>query len=457
MLANERADVVVVGAGLAGLSAARLLHAAGLDVLVLEARDRVGGRTWSPVEEGRLVEHGGQWIGPTQDRILALVEEFGLETFPQYVDGDSLQRASGKLLRYHGALPTGDPVEAADLMDAMVELTNVAMQVDPAAPWEHPAAAELDSITVESWLSAQPYCEGAKEWLRILSRALFPAEPGEISLLHALVSLSAGNGLEKMIGVINSAQETRITQGAMQISVRLAELLGDRVRLQCPVSRIDRGADGVVVHHDGGTVSASRVIVALPPVLAGRLRYSPALPGLRDQLTQRNFMGSVIKLTVVYERPFWREEGLSGLTVGDSLVSITFDQSSPDSSEGQLVAFVESAAGRRAWRMSPEERRAAVIEDLVALFGEQARTPIAVHEKCWMDEEWTRGCYTGVMAPGAWSSLGPELREPVGPIHWAGTEYATAWIGYMDGAVRSGEATAEAVLAELRENAEAAR
>lgn len=456
MSETEQFDVVVVGAGLAGLSAARRLDEAGADVIVLEARDRVGGRTYSVVEDdGRLVEYGGQWVGPTQDRVLALIDELGLDTFVQYTDGANVQVSCGELLRYEGALPTGDPQQAADLMDAMVQLTSRAMEIDPECPWTHPAARELDSTTVETWVATSPYCEGAKGWLRLLSRALFPAEPGEVSLLHALFYIRAGGGLEKMIGTIDSAQERRLTRGAQRLSEGLAALLGDRVRLGCPVFRIDHHADGVTVHHDGGVVHARRAIVAIPPTLAGRVRYSPAMPGFRDQLTQRSFMGSAIKVTLVYDTPFWREHGLSGQMTADSgLAQLTFDQTHPDRTEGVLVAFIDSAAARIAVRMTAEERLGAVLDDLARVFGEAAREPIATYEKAWLDDEWSRGCYVGIMSPGTWSTLGPALREPVGPIHWAGTETATAWNGYMDGAIRSGETAAAAVIAELGVSAE---
>lgn len=459
MPSPRRADVVVVGAGLAGLSAARALLTADVDVVVLEARDRVGGRTHSVQEpDGLLIEYGGQWVGPTQDRALALIEEFGLGTFTQYSDGDNLQSSAGQLLRYQGAIPTGDPQQAADLIEAMVELTMTCMQVDPARPWEHPMATVLDGTTLESWISAQPYCEGAKQWVRTLSRAVFPAEPGEISLLHALFYLRSGGGVEKMIGTINSAQETRITPGAQSLSAGLAQLLDGRVHLECPVTRIEHSEQGVVVHHDRGQITARRVIVAIPPVLAGRIRYAPPMPGVRDQLTQRSFMGSVLKVHVVYERPFWREAGLSGHVTSDTgTVQITFDQGHPDRPEGVLVGFMDSHVGRQASLLSSEDRREVVISDLVRIFGPEAGHPIAYYEKSWIDEEYSRGCYVGMMTPGTWSTLGPALREPIGPIHWAGTETAVVWNGYMDGAIRSGEDAAAAVLAELRHPATAGK
>jgi monoamine oxidase len=449
---EQSCDVVIVGAGLAGLAAARRLHESGVQVLVLEARDRVGGRTLSQVEDdGRVIELGGQWVGPTQDAVLALVDELRLETFLQYSDGANVQVSGGELLRYHGAIPTGDPVQAADLMEAMVDLTSRAMEVDPAAPWEHPNAAALDSTTVESWIQAQPYSEGAKDWLRTLTRALFPAEPGEISLLHALFYIRCGNGVEKMIGTINSAQERRITRGSQRLSEGLAEMVGEeRILLGCPVSRIDHSPSGVIVHHEHGTVRAARAVVAIPPTLAGRIRYAPPMPGLRDQLTQRSFMGSAIKANIVYPSPFWREAGLSGhMTADHGLVQLTFDQTHPDHPEGVLVAFVDSAAARVAIRLTPDERRVRVLAELTRVFGNEASEPLAYYEKAWLDDEWARGCYVGIMTPGTWSTLGDALREPVGPIHWAGTETATIWNGYMDGALHSGYDAAAAVLAEL--------
>lgn len=445
-------DVVVIGAGLAGLSAARDLLKQNLDVVLLEARDRVGGRTHSLVESGgTLVEHGGQWVGPTQDRVLALIDELGLETFTQFSDGENLQFSHGQFLRYHGAIPTGDPVQAADLVDAMVELTTKAMELDPAAPWHHPDAAFLDSMTVETWISGQAYCDGAKDWIRTLCRALFPAEPGEISLLHALFYFRSGGGVEKMIGTINSAQETRISLGAQEISNRLAQQLGARLRLSSPVTRIEHNENGATVHYEHGSIVAKRVIVAIPLVLAGRIRYAPPMSGVRDQLTQRSFMGSVLKVHVVYERPFWRESGLSGHVTSDTgMVQITFDQSHPDRSEGVIVGFMDSHLGRVATQMTYEQRREVVISDLVKLLGAEAANPTAYYEKAWIDEEYSRGAYVGMMTPGTWSTLGPLLREPVGVIHWAGTETAVIWNGYMDGAIRSGEDAAIAVLSSLQ-------
>jgi monoamine oxidase len=325
------------------------------------------------------------------------------------------------------------------------------MSVDPAAPWEHPQAELLDGTTVESWISAQPWAEAAKEWLRLVCRAVFPAEPREISLLHALFYVRSAGSLEKLLGTVNAAQERRFAGGAQQLSELMAAPILDRIRFDQRVVRIDHGPDSVVVHTDSGTVMARRAIVTLPPTLAGRLRYDPPLSGLRDQLTQRSWMGSVIKVHAVYDEPFWRRDGLSGQVTADTgPVRITFDNSPPDAGYGVLVGFLEADDARAASRLDAETRRAAVLDCLASYFGETARSPLAYYEKSWMEEEFTRGCYVGIMAPGTWFSYGRELRAPVGAIHWAGTETAVVWNGYMDGAIRSGEDAAAAVAAELR-------
>jgi monoamine oxidase len=445
------AEVGIVGAGLAGLMAARQLVAAGVSVCVLEARDRVGGRTWTrPASDGTLIDLGGQWIGPTQQRMQRLAAELGAETFKTWDSGNNVQYHAGERLVYSGAIPTADRLVAGDVMEAMLNLNMMAMQVPPDAPWTASAAATWDAQTFATWLDANVTTPGARALLELAIQAVFSAEPRDLSLLHVLFYIRSAGGLMDLIGVTGGAQETRFTTGAQTIANRLAEALGERVVLNAPVHTISQDSSGARIESDAVTLTCERVILALPPTLAGRLRYRPALPGLRDQLTQRMPMGTVIKVHCIYPTPFWRDEGLTGQASSDTgAVRVTFDNSPPDSRRGVLLGFIEGDEGRRWGQRSPHERRAAVLECLIHYFGEQAGQPLDYIEQSWAEEEYTRGCYAGYMPPGVWSMYGQALRMPVGRIHWAGTETATVWNGYMEGAVQSGERAAAEALAAL--------
>src|SRR5712692_6812054 len=448
---NERyADVVIVGAGLAGLAAARTLVAGGDEVVVLEARDRVGGRTYTrPTSDGTLLDHGGQWIGPTQERIAALAEAVGATTFPSYVDGQNIEYSHGQVILYNGLIPTHDPLVTMETIEAMLSLNLMAQEVPLEAPWQAAEAERWDSQTLATWIEAN-VPEHARTWLILAIRAIFAVEPRDMSLLHALFYIHSGGSLNVLASVKRGAHETHFHDGAQSVSDRVAQALGERVVLNAPVQSIYQDESGVRVESDTLTVTAQRAIIAIPPTLAGRLRYRPKLPGFRDQLTQRMPMGNTIKIHCIYETPFWREEGLSGQVASDTgPVRITFDNSPESGKPGVLLSFIDAGDGPPWGRKSVEERRAAVLECLARYFGEKARHPLEYVEHDWAEEEYSRGCYVAYMPTGAWTTYGEGLREPIGRLHWAGTETATVWNGYMDGAVQSGERAAMEVLAAL--------
>jgi monoamine oxidase len=444
------ADVVVVGAGLAGLSAARRLVDAGVEVVVLEARDRMGGRTLNhPIGDGKVVEVGGQWVGPGQDRVLALINELDLDKFDTYTEGRNLFEHRGRLSTYRGAIPHVNPLALIDLQLALGRLERMARKVDAERPWLAPAAAVWDSQTVASWTRTNMRTRLGRSLIGLACEAVWAADAADVSLLHCLAYASAGGGIQPLISTEGGAQQSRIVGGSQQIAIRLAERLGEVVITSEPVWEIEHG-EGVSVRGRTVAVKASRAIVAMSPALAGRLRYAPALPASRDQLTQRMPNGSVIKCMAIYERPFWRDEGLSGQVTSDrGPVKVVFDNSPPDGSPGVLLGFLEGNQARAAGRLPLEQRRGAVIDCFVRFFGERAAQPLDYVEKDWSADEWTRGCYGPFAPPNTWSVFGTALREPVGPIHWAGAETATVWMGYMDGAIRSGERTAEEALAAL--------
>jgi len=448
--------VAVVGAGYAGLTAALRLRQAGRQVAVIEARDRVGGRTCTErAPDGTLIDHGGQWVGPTQLRLRGLAAEMGVETFQVYDQGKNIEYRDGQRHLYSGPISDADPASAADIIETILDVDLMALEVPLAAPWSAARAAEWDGQTFETWLERNSPSPRVAEALTLFVEAVLCCEPRDVSALHVLFYIHSAGGVQKLIGVRGNAQDSRFRGGAQATAGRIAAQLGDALILGAPVRDIWQG-DGVRVDYQGGpdggggSVAADRVVVAVPPTLAGRINYTPALPGFRDQLTQRVPMASTIKVHCIYEQPFWRAEGLSGqVTSVDGIAQFTFDNSPEDGSRGVLVAFIEGDHARHWGRQIPAEREAAVKACLADYFGAQAANPEHYLERVWHDEPYTRGCYGGLMPPGAWVSYGEALREPCGLIHWAGTETALEWSGYIDGAVSSGERAAAEVLAAL--------
>lgn len=457
------ADAIVVGAGLAGLAAARVLVDAGHRVRILEARDRVGGRLMGgELSDGQWIELGGQWIGPGHNRMYELVAQHGLSTIPTFNEGQTVIRLGGKrslMGSARGSVPRMNPFALADLAQGIARFNRLTARVDLERPWGTPRARDMDRETFGAWIRSTLRTSAGRAYFQIACEAIFAAEPADLSLLHAAFYARAGTDLETLMAVDRGAQQDRISGGSVRIAERMADALradGAVIDLNAAVRAVRHGSDGCLVElRDGAAVRARRVIVAIPPALAGRLHYEPALPALRDQLTQRLPMGSVIKTYAVYERPFWRDAGLNGQVGSDEgPVKVVFDNTPPGYPRGILMGFLEGDAAR-AWGARPvAERRAAVIACHVRSFGEQASHPIEYVEQDWSTEEFTRGCYGAHFTTGTWTSFGPALREPAGPVHWAGAEYASTGNGYMEGAVRSGEATARIVAAELHSSRE---
>lgn len=436
-------QIVIIGAGFAGLSAARDLIGLGHDVVVLEARDRVGGRTHTTTVAGTAVDLGGQWIGPGQDRIAALAAEFGVPTWPQHTAGDDVVCRGVDTVRAADLALTFSDEDLLDYISLVGAFEDICATVNLDAPWLTADAISLDAMTLDAWVAQQGPGSTVRMLFEVGVQAVFAAASSQMSLLHAAFYTASAGGWSLLTDTEGGAQQDRITGGLQPLAEMLAAQLGDAVRLGESVHAISQTDHGVTVHATSGPVSGDRVVVSIAPTLAGRINYDPALPAVRDQLTQRMPQGSVVKFHVFYDRPWWRDHGLSG-TVMDpgGAVGVTFDCTPPGGDPGIITGFFEGPHAVEGTRRGQQWRRETVVALLERTLGPAAANPLDYVDLDWSTEPHTRGCYGAHLPPGAWTQVGDALRQPVGRIHWAGTETATVWAGYIDGAISSGERVA---------------
>jgi monoamine oxidase len=443
------ADVAIVGAGLSGLRAARSLVDTGHDVVLLEARERVGGRLLNAsLGDGVQVDLGGQWVGSDHSRVQDLAGELGIEIFPQFGEGRNLLDVGGVRRRYRGTIPRLGLGVLWDVFVARRRIARLARDVGAEQPWAADRAAELDGQTFAEWCEENVRTEIARELIGLAGRTVWGTGPEELSMLHVLFYVSAAGSFDKLIDTEGGAQQDRLEGGAQALALGLAASLGERVRPGAPVRRIEQRGEGIRVLADGVEVEAPRTIVAVPPAVAARIEFDPVLPEQRQRLAEQLRPGRLNKCIALYQEPFWRADGFSGESVTDAgPVTLTFDCSPRDGSAGVMLGFVGGPEAGEMEAMEPAERRAAVLACFERLFGSQAAQPLDYTEQTWAAEEWSGGGPTSNFGPGGWTDCGPALREPVGGIHWAGTETATVWSGYMEGALQAGERAAAEVAA----------
>ncbi|BFZ00964.1 hypothetical protein BsWGS_04003 [Bradybaena similaris] len=454
--ANPRtgADVVIIGAGLSGLTAARSLQKSNIDVLVLESRDRVGGRMHTVQNKmARYVDLGAAYVGPDQKRVLKLIDEFGLKTFRTNEKEDLLYYEKGKATRFKSVFPPiGSLLSWLDMNNMLRLFDKMSKEIPQKAPWTAARAKEWDQMTVQQFINQHAWTSAGKYIISDSVRLNNTIEPHEVSLLYILWHYKTVGGVHVINATEGGAQEQKVIGGTQQICNRLAETVGpDNILLDQVVYRIDQsGSDVIVSTLEGSQFKCKQVIVTIPLTIQAQVTFHPALPLARSQLIQRVPMGCVMKAFLYYKTPFWKEKGLCGscnINDDDSLVSYTMDNSAPDGSNPALVAFIVASNARRAAEMTLSERKSNITRVLAKVFqSDVALNPIFYDEKNWTGEPYSGGCYFLSMPPGVLTTYGRILREPAGNIFFAGTELATDWVGYMEGAIQSGTFAANQVL-----------
>ncbi|WP_029260984.1 MULTISPECIES: flavin monoamine oxidase family protein [unclassified Microbacterium] len=447
-MAEITRDVLIIGAGAAGLTAANDLRKAGLSVAVLEARDRVGGRLWTDVIEGAMLEIGGQWVSPDQDALKDTIEELGLETYSRYREGDSVYVGpDGKAHRFTGEMFPVAPETEAEIARVTEILDALVAEIDPDRPWAHPSAEDWDTITWDAWLRSQTDDDEAVRNLAFATGSAMLTKPTHsFSLLQSLLMAASAGSYSNLVDA-DFILDKRVVGGLQQVPLRLAERLGDDVLLNQPVRGLEWSDTGVVATTDQHTVRARHAILAHAPVLYSRIAFDPPLPRRQHQLHQHLSMGFVIKVHAVYDRPFWREQGLSGTAFSPyELSHEAYDNTNHGDERGTLVGFVSDANADGVFELSAEERKERILESLSHYYGPEAKNPVVYYESDWGSEEWTRGAYAASFDMGGLHRYGADLRTAVGPIHFACSDMAGAGYQHVDGAIRMGHLVASNII-----------
>ncbi|GMQ27812.1 flavin monoamine oxidase family protein [Algoriphagus confluentis] len=447
-------EVLIIGGGFSGLAAAKKLHENHISFLLLEARDRLGGRVYTRQFEGFYLDLGGQWIGPTQDRMYALCKEYGMEYFETYNQGKNILDLAQRIKTYRGVIPKLGLFALVQLAWVMRKIQKMADSVSLEAPWIHPKSKEWDSLTLEDFLIQNCTHSQTRQVFQVGCETIFACQLKEISLLHALFYIRSGTSLDCLINIKDGAQQHRVKGGMQTLAEKIAERFAKQIRFNYPVSRIQKTNSGYLVSGDGFELDCKQIILAVPPPLLSNIQFSPRLSFEKSELLKNYPMGRVGKCFMIYDRPFWRAMGFSGQALSDESTPFQtfFDCSPADASRGIIMGFTIGGRADSFFALGKKERKEKLEAVLIRYFGEKAKKSIQYEDFTMTDESWSQGCYAGLMPKGAWTAWQDAYRKSEGNIHFAGTEAAERWHGYIEGAVISGEAAAEKCLMEVQTN-----
>lgn len=449
-MSEIKTDIIVIGAGYSGIGAATKLFENEKDFVVIEARDRIGGRVCSKqLDNGTIIDIGAQWIGPDQKLMWEMVEKYKVETFDTYDTGKNILAWNNKLFHYIGTIPKIDPISLIDLGFALNKINLLCKQIPLENPWLAKNAQELDATSLYTWVEKNMWTKKAKFIFKVGIETVFACNPSEISMLHALFYAHSGEDFERLISIKGGAQQTRFVKGTQHLLEKMAFPFKEKILLDSPVLSIEHHSKGVLVKTANAQIFAAKCIVAIPPTLVQKIKFLPELPPNRIQLNQRMPMGTAMKCFAIYKKPFWRAKGFSGQVVSNNKpVQVTFDCSPKDESCGIILGFIEADNARNFIEKTVAERKTIFFESLAKYFGPEALDSIDYIEKCWSTEEWSGGCYAGNPTMGTLSQFGTYLRKPIGNIYWASTETAIKGNGYMEGALEAGYRAAKEAMEE---------